>query len=101
VRTEDSKYPEVEWNKLSQSSLIELKELAKMKKNTKLLEAVETYIEIPLDEKIKKTENFDSSDEDEYKVPKDPYGLKKLATTDEDSSPEDPSPKAAVNRKRT
>ncbi len=37
-------------------------------------------------EKIKKTENFDSSDEDEYKVPHDPYGLKKQATHDSDSS---------------
>ena len=44
-------------------------------------------------EKIKKTDNFDSSDEDEYKVPNDPYGLKKLNTTDEDSAAEDhPSP---------
>ena len=53
-------------------------------------ERIEFQTGIGRTEKIKKTENFDSSDEDEYKVPNDPYGLKKLGTNDDDSSSEDP-----------
>jgi hypothetical protein len=53
-------------------------------------------------EKIKNTENFDSSDEDEYKIPHDPYGLKKQNTTDEDEDSEgggDQSPKSPAAKR--
>jgi hypothetical protein len=56
IRTEDNKYVEIEWGKLSQATLGELKELAQQKRDTKLLENVEPYIEISQEELIKKTE---------------------------------------------
>jgi hypothetical protein len=56
VRTEDNKYVDIEWGKLSQTTLGELKELALQKRDTKLLENVEPYIEISQDDIIKKTE---------------------------------------------
>jgi hypothetical protein len=63
-------------------------------------EKIEFQTNIVLSENIKKTENFNSSDKDEYKVPNDPYSLKKLPTTDEDSSSEDhPSPKRVKNKR--
>jgi hypothetical protein len=56
IRTADNKYVEIEWDKLSQETLGELKELAEQKRDTKLLENVEPYIEISQEELIKKTE---------------------------------------------
>jgi hypothetical protein len=50
IRAEGNNYPKIEWSKFSQTTLNELK------KNPKLAQIVEPYIEIPLDEKIKKTE---------------------------------------------
>jgi hypothetical protein len=55
-------------------------------------ERIEFQTGIGKSEKIKKTENFDSSDEDEYRVPCDPFGLKKLNTHDDDSGAEETSP---------
>ncbi len=56
VRTEDNKYVEIEWGKLSQATLQELKTYAQEKRDNRLLENVEPYIEIPEEEIIKKTE---------------------------------------------
>jgi hypothetical protein len=58
IRTNDSAmaYIELEIGKLSQATLTELKQFATSKNNKKLLDNIEPYIEIPLDEKIKKTE---------------------------------------------
>jgi len=56
VRTEDNKYVEIDWGKLSQATLAELKTIAEQKRDTKLLENVEPYIEISDAEKIAKTE---------------------------------------------
>lgn len=56
VRTEDNKYVEIPWDKFSQTSLQELKELAAQKNNTRLRSYVEPYIEITEEERIKKTE---------------------------------------------
>lgn len=50
IRTGGNNYEKLEWGKFSQSTLNELK------KDRKLEPYVEPYIEIPLDEKIKKTE---------------------------------------------
>ena len=50
IRTEANKYEKLEWTKFTQATLAELK------KDTKLAPYAEPYIEIPLDEKIKKTE---------------------------------------------
>ncbi len=50
IRVEGNKYEKLEWSKFSQSTLSELK------KDNKLAPLAEPYIEIPLDEKIKKTE---------------------------------------------
>lgn len=50
IRAEGNNYPKVEWGKFSQATLNELK------KNPKLAQFVEPYIEIPQDAKIKKTE---------------------------------------------
>lgn len=56
VRTEDNKYVEIEWGKLSQATLAELLTIAQQKRDTKLQENVEPYIEISQDDIIKKTE---------------------------------------------
>jgi len=56
IRTPDNKYVEIEWGKLSQTSLVELQKIAEESRNTRLLENVEPYIEIPEDEIIKRTE---------------------------------------------
>lgn len=56
VRTEDNKYVEIEWSKFSQGTLVELQKIGQAKKDTKLLESVAPYIEIPEDEIIKKTQ---------------------------------------------
>ena len=56
VRTEDNKYLEVDWSKLSQTTLVELKGIAQQKRDNKLLENVQLYIEVSQDEIIKKTE---------------------------------------------
>jgi hypothetical protein len=50
IRVEGNKYEKLEWSKFSQATLAELK------KDNKLAQYAEPYIEIPLDEKIKKTE---------------------------------------------
>jgi hypothetical protein len=50
IRVEGNKYEKLEWSKFSQATLNELK------KDNKLAPFAEPYIEIPLDEKIKKTE---------------------------------------------
>lgn len=50
IRMEGNKYEKIEWSKFSQATLTELKN------DKKLAAFVEPYIEIPLDEKIKKTE---------------------------------------------
>lgn len=50
IRMEGNKYEKLEWSKFSQATLTELK------KDNKLAPYVEPYIEVPLDEKIKKTE---------------------------------------------
>ena len=50
IRAEGGSFPKIEWSKFSQTTLNELK------KNPKLAQIVEPYIEVPLDEKIKKTE---------------------------------------------
>jgi len=56
VRTDDNRYIEIEWGKLSQNTLQELKTFAQEKRDNRLLENVEPYIEIPEEEIIKKTE---------------------------------------------
>jgi hypothetical protein len=50
IRMEGNKYEKIEWSKFSQATLTELK------KDSKLASFVEPYIEVSLDEKIKKTE---------------------------------------------
>ena len=50
IRREGNKYEKLEWSKFSQATLNDLK------KDKKLAPYVEPYIEVPLDEKIKKTE---------------------------------------------
>ncbi len=50
IRMEGNKYEKLDWSKFSQPTLNELK------KDKKLAPYVEPYIEVPLDEKIKKTE---------------------------------------------
>lgn len=50
IRAEGGNYPKIEWSKFSQATLNELK------KNPKIAQIVEPYIEIPLEVKIKKTE---------------------------------------------
>jgi hypothetical protein len=50
IRMEGNKYEKLDWTKLSQATLTELK------KDKKLATFVEPYIEVPVDEKIKKTE---------------------------------------------
>ena len=50
IRVEGNKYEKLEWSKFTQATLTELK------KDPKLAPFVEPYIEVPLDEKIKKTE---------------------------------------------
>ena len=50
IRVDANKYEKLEWSKFTQSTLAELK------KDNKLAPFVEPYIEVPQDEKIKKTE---------------------------------------------
>lgn len=50
IRMDGNKYEKLEWSKFSQTTLTELR------KDNKFAPYVEPYIEVPLDEKIKKTE---------------------------------------------
>jgi hypothetical protein len=50
IRVEGNKYEKLEWSKFSQATMTELR------KDNKLAPYVEPYIEVPLDEKIRKTE---------------------------------------------